>query len=117
MILAALLLSVATQPGVQADPLEFDLRCLVAAGNLRNSPDPNVRAASTGVASFFFGRVDVRLSEVELQRRLAAESTGMAGVDLNQLTRDCGAFMSARGEALIRIGQRISATEHGTATQ
>jgi hypothetical protein len=116
MVLAALLLS-ALQPGTQPDPLTFDLHCMIAASSMRESQDPSARANGTAAALFFFGRVDARLSEAELERRLVAESAAILAEDRGQLMRACGAFMSARGQALIGIGQRISAREHGTATQ
>ena len=117
MILAALFVSTFAQSSPQPDPLTFDLRCMIAASNLRESTDATARASGTAAALFYFGRIDARLTEAELERRLAAEAAIIPTENRSQLMRDCGAFMSARGQALIRIGQRISARERGAATQ
>jgi hypothetical protein len=117
MILAALLLSTLAQAEPPPDPLTFDLRCMVVASILRESQEPGVRAAGTGAALFFFGRVDARLSDAELERRLAAEAATIRPEDHGQMMRACGAFMQARGQALIAVGQRIAARARGAATQ
>ena len=115
MVLAALLLSTLAQAEPPPDPLTFDLRCLIVSANLRQSQDANVRAAASGATLFFFGRVDARLSDAELERRLTQEAAAVSAGDRGELTRACGAFMQARGQALIEVGQRMTAREQGSA--
>ena len=117
MILAALLLSTLAQAEPQPDPLTFDLRCMIVAGSLRESPDANLRAAAAGASLFFFGRVDARLPEAELEQRLTAEAAAVLAGDRGQMMRACGAFMQARGQAMMAIGQRMTARAQGSPTQ
>lgn len=117
MMLAALFLSAQAPSGPPTDPLAFDLHCMIATASLRDSPDPTIRANGTAAALFFFGRVDARLSEAELERRIVAETPPVQHEDRVQLMHACGQFMSERGQVLVGIGQRISAREQRTPTQ
>jgi hypothetical protein len=117
MILAALLLSTLAQAEQPPDPLTFDLRCMIVAASLRESQDANTRAAASGASLFFFGRVDSRLTEAELERRLTEESAAVLAGNRAEIMRACGAFMQVRGQAMIAIGQRMMARGRSQATQ
>ena len=117
MILAALLVATLAQAEPSPDPLTFDLRCLIVSASLRESQEANVRAAAAGATLFFFGRVDARLPEAELEQRLTAETAAVLAGDRGQMMRACGAFMQARGQAMMAIGQRMTARAQGSPTQ
>jgi hypothetical protein len=114
MILAALL--AAQAPAASADSLSMDIRCLAVSAQLAESQDPTVRAAGQLGGTFYFGRVDPRLSSAELERRLWREIQALATSDMQALRRECGHFMSDRGRELIEISRRIAAREAGART-
>jgi hypothetical protein len=113
MLLAALLLSAAVQDAPRADPVAFDLRCLIIASQLRSSGDSQTSALGMAAGLFFFGRVDARLAEAEIEARMDEEARALANVDRQTAIRACGTFMSERGRALTAIGQRLEARERG----
>ena len=95
----ALLLAAATP---QAD-LTPAIRCMVVAVVLSTSSDPKARSAGFASAQYWFGRIDRRLPDAELARRLDAERRRMTTAAIRQEGLRCGAELKARGEALVAM--------------
>ena len=110
-ILAALLLGASTPSAAAQDSESFDLRCLILTAQLRQSEDATVRQAGEGASYFFFGRVDARVPESELEDRMWQESQAMLHEDLQAILQACGNLMQERGRMLIDVGNRIQARE------
>lgn len=111
MILAALSLAAVTPPAQAADPIGFDIRCMIATEHMREHSDAAHLAPAQSAAAFFFGRVDARLQGAELEERIMRESPNVVGQDLTPILHECGLFMQARGQAMMAVGNRISARE------
>lgn len=110
MFLTGLLLSAAVaQAEPRVDPVTFDLRCLIVAAQLRENPDPEIARNGEMAGLFFFGRVDARVPEAQLEARLMREVEALQRLNAQTMLRDCGEFMSARGQLLVEIGGRLEA--------
>ena len=115
MMLAALLL-VATPADRAADPVGFDVRCLITAARLMQSQDATMRTVSLGAAMFFYGRVDTELAEGEIEHRMLREAQAMRAEDAGATMRACGEFMQVRGQFLQDVGRRVDASEQAQRT-
>ena len=102
---AALLL--ALQGGAAPGTLTFDVRCMIALGQLGASGDQQVRAAASTASQFYFGRIDARVPDAELEAVLVRETRDMTEAPSAQLLEACGAYMAGRGERLAEAGRRM----------
>ncbi len=109
MSVAALLLALqgAGAPGT----LNFDVRCMVALGQLSQSGEQAIRTAASTASQYYFGRIDGRVADAELEAAIWRETRGMRGEDQAPLIQACAAYMQARGQRLVEVGNRISARE------
>jgi len=110
MFLTGLLLSAAlAQAEPRVDPITFDLRCLLLSAGLRESDNAEARSSGEKAALFFFGRVDSRVPQAQLEARLVREAQALQGLDRGAALRACGTFMQERGQLLSEIGGRLEA--------
>jgi len=105
MLFTALALS-AVQLPEQFDSATFDLRCMLVIGSMLDQVPEEQRPHFAAGSLFFFGRVDVRLSEAEIEGRVPREIEAIDAGDRAALLQACGEFMSARGRVLTTMGQR-----------
>jgi hypothetical protein len=103
------------------DPVKTDLRCAVLAFQMSVADDPAMKSAGMMTAFYYLGRLDARLSPADLEPRLTEEIASMTStmtVDAIQTqARLCGAILTARGEALVSMGNRMIAKEKSTEPQ
>jgi hypothetical protein len=108
-VTAALLLAL---QGVGAPgTLTFDVRCMIVLGQLSQSDDPTMRAAASTASQYYFGRIDGRVADAELEAAIWRETRGMREEEQAPLVQACAAHMQARGERLVEVGNRISARD------
>ena len=110
MSLAAALL-LALQGSGAPGTLTFDVRCMIALGQLGASGDQQVRTAASTASQFFFGRIDARVPDAELEAVLVRETRDMAEAPGAELLAACGAYMAGRGERLAEAGRRMEQRE------
>lgn len=84
-----------------------DVRCLLAAVGMMNSPSNTIRAAAATSALYYLGRLDGREPGVDLEKLLLEESHRMSADDLTSESRRCGQELSARARVISSIGQRL----------
>jgi len=108
-------LVLAMQAGMPGS-LTFDVRCMVALGQLAQSADPALKRAGEVGSQYFFGRFDAQTGDAALEETLRRETQGMQAGQQAELLRACGAFLETRGRRLTEAGNRISASE-GAAPQ
>ena len=114
-IAAALLLAL---QGVGAPgSLNFDVRCMDAFGQLSQSGDQTVRAAASTASQYYFGRIDGRVADAELEEAIWRETRAMRAEEQPALVQACAAQMQRRGERLVEVGNRIGIREGRPAQQ
>jgi len=113
MSLAVLLL--ALQGGAPGS-LTFDVRCMIALGQLARSTEPTYRQAGETGSQYYFGRIDARVRDDQLEETLLRETRGMREDQQAETLRACGAFLELRDQRLTEAGRRLSPAE-GTATR
>lgn len=106
---AALLLML--QGGGAPGTLNFDVRCLVATGQLIQSQDQTLRRAGEVASQFYFGRIDSRVPDSAIEETIWRETRGMRAEERAQLLQACGTYMQQRGQRLTEIGNQISVRE------
>ena len=112
VVIAALALA-AAQGAVPSDPLGFEIRCLMVAGELLEDSDPDVRRLGESASAFFLGRVDLRANGADLAPRMIEEATQMREEDRPALITACGEFMEQRGRAMEQTGNRMMESARG----
>jgi hypothetical protein len=115
MMLAALLLAAAPADRA-ADPVGFDVRCLITAARLMQSQDAAMRANALGAAMYFYGRVDSELAESEIESRMLREAQALRTEDPGAVMRACGQYIVVRGQFLQDVGRRVDAREQAQRT-
>lgn len=107
MFIAALLLAAQASAAVPSDPFAFDIRCMLATGDLIENADPEVRRLGETASAFFLGRVDLRGGGADLTQRILAEGGQMREEGRQALLVACGRFMEERGRAMEQTGRRM----------
>ena len=87
--------------------IRSDIRCMLALGGLAQHSDPAIKMAGMLAAQYYFGRVDSRLSALDLEQALVAESATLTDGDIAPLLKSCGEHLQTRGAALSAIGKRL----------
>ena len=85
-----------------------DVRCLISAVSLLQSPNNSVRAAAAASALYYLGRLDGREPGLDLQEIILAEAGKMTSTQLRVETEACGKELSARGAAIDSIGRKLA---------
>lgn len=95
----------------------FDVRCMIVLGQLAQSQDQNVRSAASTASQYYFGRIDGRIADGQLEETIWRESRGLRADQREQIVQACASHMQARGQRLVEIGGRIGAREGQPARQ
>lgn len=112
---AALLL--ALQSGGVPGTLTFDVRCMIVLGQLAQSEDQNVRTAASTASQYYFGRIDGRVADAQLEETIWRESRELRADQRQQIVQACASHMQARGQRLVEVGTRIGAREGQSAAR
>ena len=104
---ALLLMLQAGAPGT----LNFDVRCMIALGQMAETTDQETRAAASTASQYYFGRIDGRVPDGQLEAALVGETRGMPAEPSPQLLQACGTYMAARGQRLAEVGRRMGERE------
>src|SRR6187551_3255570 len=82
---------------------EADLRCVIIARGMSASPDESMKAASAMAAFYFFGRLEGREPNLDLEQALANEMAAMKSMDVRAEATRCGDELVNRGSELRAI--------------
>jgi len=93
-------------PAFAADQ-EPVIRCLTATSALAGSEDKDVAQIGLLNSVFWLGRLDPAFSEAELEKRMAALSSQLAGESLQAELKRCGTEMAERGAMMQRVGKKL----------
>ena len=114
--LALPLLAAAAAAG--ADPVAFDVQCVIATQSAMEDPSlkPELKAMLMSAVTYFSGRVDAETSAADLESRLLATAKALQGQPVGPLLKQCGDFMTERGKVWTDMGGRIEAREKASHT-
>jgi hypothetical protein len=93
------------QPGVPASVT--DIRCVIVAGTLAQSEDPQMKTLGTASILYFWGRMEGRGDTANVSARLLAEAQKMTPDDIKVQAKTCGDMVSAAGQALQQVGDSV----------
>jgi hypothetical protein len=82
-----------------------DMRCMVILSQMKVAPEQQASLQIT--MNYLMGRMDAESGDVDWTNRVMQEIRSMEGKDLTSETRACGAYVSAKGKALLDRGRRL----------
>jgi hypothetical protein len=86
------------------DETSADVRCVVVAFGLVQSPDPQVKALATGASLYFVGRIRGRSPDLDLEAAIINQVGTMAPEDLRDELQRCSGVLQAEGGKLQQVG-------------
>lgn len=108
--LVALPLLTAATPAMDAET-HHDVRCFTALIAAADTADDAQTTAITIVAQYFYGRIDARAPNLDLESAMAAEMDNMTREELVSLLQSCSKIVEKRGQFLIDLGKRLEQRE------
>lgn len=92
-----------------AQAADNDVRCLtVSKFYAATEKDPRRREHARAMAFFFLGRIDARLSPVQLKSQLGAPSALIKQSEAGELRRACAKKVKTSQDSLLRLGQSVA---------
>jgi hypothetical protein len=119
LLAAAALALVAAQPPPAAaapaatvsaanDPKSVsDIRCVIVAGTLAQSDDPQAKSLGTASLLYFWGRLEGRGDTANAAARITEQARGMTADSIKTQAKICGDQVTAAGQALQDIGDTL----------
>jgi hypothetical protein len=89
---------------------DADLKCMVVAGALNHSTDPQTRTASSLMVFYFLGRLDARDANMDIATALKGQMQAMKATDLQAEAKRCGDIMTGRSQALQAVSAKLAAS-------
>jgi hypothetical protein len=111
-MLAGLLLAAASAGAVAPPPSganPADVRCAIVSLVMAGDPNATIRTAGISASLYWFGRIDRGQPDAVLQQMLESEAKRMPADAIKSEGQRCGKEMEARGAAMQRIGNAITA--------
>ena len=91
-----------------ADPVTDDVRCFVLTLQMMQSQNSTEMMAGMMAHSYYLGRIDGRVPDLDLEERVIAELPNMTKPDFFRAeAMRCGQEMAARGQAEKAIGEDL----------
>ena len=81
-----------------------DVRCVVVAMGLTQSPDPQVKALAAAASLYFVGRIDGRAPDLDLEAMMIRQVNSMSMDDMRGELQRCAGILQTRGDRLKAIG-------------
>jgi hypothetical protein len=106
LALALLIASLSAGRPALADPITDDVRCFVLTLQMMESQNATEKMAALMAHSYYLGKIDGRMPDIDLEERVIAELAYMSKPDFfrAEATR-CGREMTARGQAEKAMGE------------
>lgn len=84
-----------------------DVRCVVVAVHMMSSGKPAQRTAGMMAIMYYFGRLDVDLSQAETERLIESEAREMNEAALRSNAIRCGKALAQKGKEIRQIGIKL----------
>ena len=94
---------------VYADDTTDDVRCLVVSLEMASDQNATIKTSGTISAMYWFGRLDGRTPDLDLENRVLTEIAAMKPDDLKAEAVRCGAVLQARAKSMSEMGQDLQA--------
>ena len=108
---ALALLAAAQSPPAAAAPDDAksvsDIRCVIVAGTLAQSDDPQAKNLGTASLLYFWGRLEGRGDTANAAARITEQARGMTADTIKAQAKICGDQVTAAGQALQDIGDTL----------
>jgi hypothetical protein len=98
-------LSLASAARAADDENAADVRCVVIAFGLTQSPDPQVKAFAAGASLYFVGRVRGRAPNLDLEAAIVKQVSAMTPQLMRGETQRCSGVLQEEGGKLRTIGE------------
>ena len=89
------------------DPNAADVRCVVVAFGLSQSPDPQVKALAGAASLYYAGRLQGRSPGLDLESAFVQQAGRIAPEDFRGELQRCSRELQAEGAALKAIGEDL----------
>jgi hypothetical protein len=89
------------------DPTTTDVRCIVVAGSLSQSQDPDLQKLGNVSLLYFWGRLQGRGATTGADAKVAEAATRMTADDIKTQAQTCAAMVGAAGQALQDLGTAV----------
>jgi hypothetical protein len=119
MLLASISLATAARAapdGSANDQNDADVRCVVIAFGLVQSPDPQVKALATGASLYFVGRLRGRAPDLDLEAAIVKQVGAMTPEDMRDELQRCSGVLQVEGGKLQVIGADLKKLGQAAAT-
>jgi len=97
------------------DPTTTDVRCIVVAGSLSQSQDPDLQKLGNVSLLYFWGRLQGRGATTGADAKVAEAASKMSADDIKTQAQTCAAMVGAAGQALQDLGTAVQARFGGAA--
>jgi len=97
------------------DPTTTDVRCIVVAGSLSQSQDPDLQKLGNVSLLYFWGRLQGRGATTGADAKVAEAASKMSADDIKTQAQTCAAMVGAAGQALQDLGTAVQARIGGAA--
>jgi hypothetical protein len=105
----------APAPAAPADPQTItDVRCILVAGSLSQSTDPDLQKLGQVSLLYFLGRIDGRGASANLATMIADEAAKMSADDIKAQAQTCGAIFTAASQSLQDLGTALQQKQAAT---
>jgi hypothetical protein len=84
-----------------------DVRCVVVSLRIMELQDPTLQKAGYMSSLYFFGRLDGASPSLDLEEQIMKELTIMTPDDYKTEAVRCGGELTARGQAMQKIGANL----------
>jgi len=91
------------------DDTSADVRCVVVAFGLVQSPDPQIKALATGASLYFVGRIRGRSPGLDLEAAIVKQVGAMAPEDMRDELQRCSSELKVEGGKLQVMGADLKA--------
>ncbi|HEX3809934.1 MAG TPA: hypothetical protein VHW02_09555 [Rhizomicrobium sp.] len=88
-------------------PMTADVQCLVAIMETREKIDRLMPGVSQGLVMYYFGKLDGRNPNLDLETMIRDVSHKMSSTDIGAADMRCGRQLTKRGLYLSTIGQHL----------
>jgi hypothetical protein len=106
--LSIAILAVAGAAPLAAQPVDRDVRCLMASNVFAQAEkDPQRRQVALASSFFFLGRLDARVPPAQIKAQLLAQGKTLNAKNVGQTMTECAKVVQAKQVMLMTIGKQI----------
>jgi hypothetical protein len=94
--------------GAQNAETIADIRCLAVGIKVTEQNNSSQQSAGTMLTLYYIGRLEGRISKLDIENLLSSEIRNMASVEYAAEAKRCAASLAEAGQQIARIGEAVS---------